>query len=225
MPADSPPKNVRPQPRYTELPAGSFLWRVTKQPSPAAGGPVSPFRSLPADLADYDPRLGGRFDPTPECPYLYCYAAYDDVTAICEVLMRDVGFEGPQRFLLKRDITGRRLVILETRKPLWLVTLQDAADLAAAGQDCWLVHAESTSYRLTRQWAHWLRESEAPDGNGPAGLVWQSKRALGGRATLLFGDRCQDSVVCSSFGERQLDGDGLDWLNLRLSQLRTQVRR
>ncbi|MGD0068776.1 MAG: RES family NAD+ phosphorylase [Streptosporangiaceae bacterium] len=222
MPAGNPPPGVRPQPRYTELPAGSFLWRVTRKP--ADGGSVSPFLTVP-DADSYDARLGGRFDPTPDCPYPYCYAAFDDLTALCEVLLRNVGFDGPQRYLLKRDIAGRRLAILETTRPLWLVSLQDAADLAAACQDSWLIHTETPNYRITRRWAHWLRDSEAPDGKGPAGLVWLSKRAPNGRVVLLFGDRCDDAVVFSTFGERRLDDGGLDWLNLRLAQLRTKVRR
>lgn len=221
MPADNPPPGVRPQPRYTELPAGSFLWRVTRK---AGGALASPFLTVP-DADSYDARRGGRFDPTPDSPYPYCYAAFDDLTALSEVLLRDVGFDGPQRYLLKHDVDERRLAILETTRPLWLVSLQDAVDLAAACQDSWLIHAESRDYRITRRWAHWLRESEAPDGKGPAGLVWLSKRAPNGRAVLLFGDRCADAVVFSPFGERRLDGSGLDWLNLRLAQLRTKVRR
>jgi hypothetical protein len=225
MPADIPPKGVQPRPRYAELPPGSFLWRVTKQPSPAAGGPVSPFRDFSADPQTYDPQYSGRFDPTPECPYPYCYAALDDLTAIAEVCLRGVGFTGPDRYLTGRAVQGRRLAILETRKPLWLVSLLDAADLAAACQDSWLVHTESPDYRITQRWAHWLREGSAPDGDGPSGLMWPSKRAPGGRVVLLFGDRCGDAVTCSSFGERSFDGTGLDWLNLRLSLLRTKVPR
>lgn len=225
MPNDVPPKDVVARPRFAGLPAGSFLWRVTRQPGPAAGGPVSPFRALPDD-EDYDPREGGRFDPTPECPYPYCYAALDDLTALCEVLLRDVGFSAPTRYLLLRQVTGRRLALLETREPLWLVSLTDAANLAAACQDSWLIHAESPDYRMTRRWAHWLHDSLAPDGRHPAGLIWPAKRQPGGQAVLLFGDRCGDSVVCSSFGERLLDDDdGLEWLNLRLALLRTQIRR
>jgi hypothetical protein len=224
MPNDIPPKDVTAQPRFVELPAGSFLWRVTRQPGPAAGGPVSPFRPL-RDPADYDPRKSGRFDPTPECEYSYCYAALDDLTALCEVLLRDVGFNAPSRYLLKAEVIGRRLSLLETCAPLWLVSLADAADLAAACQDSWLIHTERPDYRITQRWAHWLRGSSAPDGNRPAGLMWRAKREPGGRAVLLFGDRCAKAVVCSSFGERLLDDDaGLDWLNLRLALLRTRVR-
>jgi len=206
-----------------QLPAGSFLWRVTSQASPAAGGPPSPFREPPADHESYDARSAGRFDPTPECRYRYCYAAFDDLTAICEALLRDLGFAGPERYLTKKDVVGRRLVILETRKPLWLVSLLDAADLAAACQDSWLLHTDAANYRITQRWAHWLRASMTPDGGDPAGMAWLSKRAPGGQVVLLFGDRCEDSVTCSSFGERQLDGEGLDWLNLRLALLRTKI--
>jgi hypothetical protein len=224
MPADVPPRDLQPRPRHMELPAGSFLWRVTGGSSSAAGDPASPFREPPAaDPGSYDPRWAGRFDPTPECRYPYCYAAFDDLTAICEVLLRDVGFTGPERYLVRSDVVGRRLVILETRRPLWLVSLLDAADLAAAGQDSWLLHTEPANFRITQRWAHWLRASKTPDGGSPAGLVWLSKRAPGGRVVLLFGDRCEGSVSYSPFGERRLDGDGLRWLNLRLSLLRTKV--
>ncbi len=223
MPADIPPKDLCPRPRFAELPAGSFLWRVTKRPARTMPGPASPFRPPPADPGTYDARWSGRFDPTPECQYSYCYAAFDDLTAICEVLLRDVGFSGPERYLTKRDILGRQLSLLETRSPLWLVSLLDAADLAAACQDSWLVHADPGDYRITQRWAHWLRASIAPDNASPAGLIWPSKRAPGGRAVLLFGDRCEELVHSSSFGERPLDGAGLGWLNLRLSLLRTKV--
>lgn len=63
------------------------------------------------------------------------------------------------------------------------------------------------------------------DAGEAAGLVWLSKRAPNGRAVLLSGDRCDDAVIFSPLGERRLDGAGPDWLNLRLAQLRTRVRR
>jgi hypothetical protein len=223
MPADIPPKDLRPHPRYVELPAGSFLWRVTRQPIPVADQVMSPFCDFTADPDSYDARLAGRFDPTPECPYSYCYAAFDDLTAICEVLLRDVGFTGPERYLPRQALKGRRLAILETRQPLWIISLITAADLAAACQDSWLVHTEAANFRLTQRWAHWLRDGKAPDGSSPAGLMWPSKRAPGGVAVLLFGDRCEDAVIWSPFGERRLDGGGLEWLNMRLSLLRTKV--
>lgn len=222
MPADIPPKGVIPSPRFRELPAGSLLWRVTKEPADSAR---ALFRPPPADAAASSDGAGGRFGPAAECAYPYCYAALDDLTAISEVLLRDVGFGGPLRYLPADAVTGRRLALLETLAPLWLVSLTDAAGLAAAGQDSWLIHAEQGYYRITQRWAHWLRDSTAPDGRGPAGLVWPSKRQPGGEAVLLFGDRCADAVAWSGFGERRLDDDtGLSWLNLRLALLRTRVR-
>jgi hypothetical protein len=223
MPNDLPPHGVTPRPRFTELPSGSFLWRVSRQRGPTASGAISPFVTLPGP-ADYDQRKSGRFDPTPECDYSYCYAALDDLTALCEVLLRDVGFRGPERYVPHRDVAQLHLGLLETREPLWLVSLSDAAELAAACQDSWLIHTESHDYRMTQRWAHWLRESSGPDGRPPAGLMWPSKREPAGRAVLLFGDRCEKTVVCSSFGERPLDdAQGLEWLNLRLGLLGTRV--
>lgn len=218
MPADTPPKGLTPQPRFRELASGSFLWRVAKDTS-------NPFRTPPADPSAWSEVASGRFGPSPECSYPYCYAALDDLTAISETMLRDVGFGGALRYLPSASISGRRLALLETRAPLWLVSLADASGLAAAGQDSWLIHAESSDYRVTRRWAHWLRDSTAPDGHGPAGLIWPSKRYPGGEAVLLFGDRCADAVAWSGFGERRLDDRaGLDWLNLRLSLLRTRIR-
>jgi hypothetical protein len=221
MPHDYPPPGVRPRPRFTQLPAGSFLWRIAKRPAEAE----SVFREF--DEAAFDEKLAGRFDPTSQCPYPYCYAALDDLTAICEVLLRDVSTQGSHRYLPKKAVADLQLTILETRASLWLVSLLDAADLAAAGQDSWLIHVESAAcYDITRRWAHWLRDSEAPDGSGPpAGLMWRSKREPGGRSVVLFGDRCGKSVGYSPFGVRLLDdGEGLDWLNRRLELLRTRVR-
>jgi hypothetical protein len=221
MPNDIPPAGERPDPRYVQLPAGSFLWRVARP-----RGAVAPvFRPFPAAPGSTGISRSGRFDPAADCPYSYCYAALDDLTALCETLLRDFGFDGPVRYLPEQEIAGRRLSILETRAPLWLVSLVDAADLAAARQDSWLLHADQTDYRITRRWAHWLRDSPGPDGaSPPAGLVWRSKREPGGRAVLLFGDRCADAVVVSPFGDRPLDGpDGTAWLNRRLELLRTKV--
>ncbi len=170
--------------------------------------------------------MAGRFDPTPACTYSYCYAAFDDLTAICEALLRDVSFTGQTRYLAKRYVKDRQLVILETRRPLQLVSLMCAADLAAAGQDSWLIHAESREgYDLTRQWGHWLRGSKTADGADVDGLVWPAKREPAGRAVVLFGDRCADDVVYSPFGVRPLDiGEGREWLDRRLKLLFTKVR-
>jgi RES domain-containing protein len=217
MPAGIPPKGDRPQPRFIPLPAGSMLWTVM---IPAA----DPFRPPPTELEMQGARWGGRFDPTPDCPYPYCYAALDDLTALSEALLRDVRMDAPARYLPRHALAGRTLAVLETVRELWLVSLLDGPDLAAARQDAWLVYAESREFPRTQLWAHWLRDCSAPDGAPPAGIVWPSKRQPGGRALLLFGDRSADAVLRSPHGERRLDDDeGRSWVNRRLALLRTRL--
>jgi len=219
MPAGIPPKDCPPQPRFVPLPAGSMLWTVT---TPGA----APFRRPPTELEmlGQGARWGGRFDSTPDCPYPYCYAALDDLTALAETLLRDVRLDAPVRYLPRHAVAGRTLALLQTQRELWLVSLLDGPDLAAARQDSWLVHAESREFSRTQLWGHWLRDCAAPDGAPPAGIVWPSKRQPGGRALLFFGDRCADAVTPSPHGERRLDdGPGRDWVNHRLAQLRTRI--
>jgi hypothetical protein len=217
MPAGIPPKNGRPQPRFLPLPAGSTLWTVT---TPAA----EPFRAPPTEPEMQAARWGGRFDPTPDCPYPYCYAALDDLTALSEALLRDVRMDAPTRYLPHRILVGRTLATVQTVRELWLVSLLDGPDLAAARQDSWLVYAESREFPRTQLWAHWLRDCTAPDAAAPAGIVWPSKRHPSGRALLFFGDRCADAVLRSPHGERRLDDEtGRSWVNLRLAQLRTRL--
>jgi hypothetical protein len=217
MPAGIPPKGGRPQPRFLPLAAGENLWAVTATAA-------DPFRQPPTELEMQGARWGGRFDPTPDCAYPYCYAALDDLTALSETLQRDVPLDAPPRFLPRRTVVGRGLTMLETRRELWLISLVDGPDLAAARQDSWLVHAESRDFSRTQLWGHWLRDSTAPDGTAPAGIMWTSRRNPTGRAVLFFGDRCADAVVRSPHGERRLDDDeGRSWVNLRLAQLSTRL--
>lgn len=217
MLAGIPPSDYRPHPTFFALPAGLPLWTVT---TPTA----TPFQEPPTEQEMQDPRFGGRFDPTPDCSYPYCYAALDDLTALSEALLRHVRLDSPPRYLEKRALEGRSLTIVETRRELWLISLLDARDLAAVEQNAWLVYAESRDFPRTQLWAHRLRDCKAPDGEPPAGIVWPSKRQPSGRAILFFGDRCADAVVRSPHGERRLDDEeGRSWANLRLAQLRTRI--
>jgi hypothetical protein len=85
----APTMNRRPDcMRSSTGPSHPIRSRRGPPPGPAAGGPLSPFLTLPGQK-DYDEGKSGRFDPTPECPYSYCYAALDDLTARCEVLLRN----------------------------------------------------------------------------------------------------------------------------------------
>jgi hypothetical protein len=217
MPANFPPREYQPCPLFFALPAGLLLWTVT-------ASNATPFREPPTEQEMQGLRFGERFDPTPDCPYPYCYAALDDLTALSEALLRDVRLDSPPRYLPGRVVQGRSLAILETLRELWLVSLLDARDLAAVEQDAWLVYAEARDFPRTQLWAHWLRDCKAPDGEPPAGIVWPSKRQPSGRALLFFGDRCADAVVRSPHGQRRLDDEeGWSWANRRLAQLRTRI--
>jgi len=140
-------------------------------------------------------------------------------------MLRDVGFDAPLRYLPQREVAGRSLALLETTRPLCLVSLLEAADLAAVRQDTWLIHAEPAHYPMTQRWGQWLRDSAGLGAAGPpAGILYPSQRQPTGRVVVLFGDRCAGAVVHSAFGARRLDDGGLGWLNRRLSLLNTRVR-
>lgn len=210
-------------PRLRTVPAGTVLWRVTREPAAdgsRAATPTPLFWPGYHERTRNRPRLGGRFDPCPDDDYGYCYAALDDLTALAETLLRDVSFDGPGRSLPAEDIRDRRLALLETRRELSLISLVSFEDLAAAWQDTWLLHAEEDQYAMTRCWGHWLRRCA-----GTAdGIVWRSKRNPDGLAVLLFQDRCESAIEPSSLGYRRLDDEaGLDWLKHRLTLVMTYI--
>jgi RES domain len=221
MPPGNPPEE-RARPNFRQLPAGTYLWRVAGTSLPD----TIVFREkLAHDPAPGDAEQFSRFGPTADCPYPYCYAATDDLSALCEVLMQDVPYSAPERYLPAKEIVRRRLVMLETMRPLTLVSLLHIEDLAAARQDTWLIHAEKPEYAQTRRWGHWLRNSAGPDGRPPDGLIWPSKRQPDGQALVLFGDRCAGSVARAPFGPRAFgdNADGRAWLDRRLRLLRIGV--
>jgi len=222
MPPGVPPSGVRAEPHYFALPAGSLLWRI-ERPNRAGERPL--FRDRPAGVNPEGLMQGRRWDPAGDIRYGYLYAALDDLTALCETLLRDIPYDAPLRYLPLGAVENRSLVALETTRPLQLISLLEAADLAAVWQDTWLVHAEPRDYWVTQLWAHWLRQAETADRSGPDGVVWPSKRQPTGRAVMLFEDRASDAVIRSPLGERKLDetGYGLRWLNARLRLLNTRV--
>ena len=143
-----PPQEPGPEPARRTLPAGQLIWRVTraefvrsasvfnKDLAPVDGPPdlLRPGSSAgPGEAHDAKAaiRASGRVDATEEDPgYSYCYAALDDLTAIAETLLRDVPFSAVGRFLPWKDVAGRCLTLYETLRPLSLVALTTAADLA-----------------------------------------------------------------------------------------------
>jgi hypothetical protein len=224
MPVVSIPTHTIAVPRRRTVPAGSLLWRVTREPEALRDAPAPTSTPLfwPGSRAvgRARPRSAGRFDPCRDHEYSYSYVALDDLTALAETLLRDVVFDGLRRSLPAAEARNRRLILLEAVRELSLISLVSLEDLAAARQDTWLVQADESDYGLTRCWGHWLRECAA-DADG---LVWRSRRNPDGMAVLLFGDRCDGALRLSGLGYRRLDTqDGLQWLNGRLSLVQTYI--
>lgn len=221
MPYMRPPSHYNGTPRRYLLRRGSCLWRVHREKYGAGA-----FNDRPSD-----PLFGGgRFDATGADPYVYCYAALDETTAVAETLLRDSPWtQDGERQLNRTAVAGRQLSGLTLTRDLELVSLITGQDLAAVAQDHWLVTADGPQYAQTRGWAHWLRQ-QAPWAQG---LIWPSLRDLGGRAIILFGDRC--AARCGDEYERTMlheisgltvnldDHAGTAWLNRRLEPYYTVV--
>ncbi len=214
----APPSKYTGTPQLTVLPAGTVLSRIHLDAYP----PTS-FNPVEADLVFG----GGRFDGTEADPYPYMYLGEGDATAVGETLLRDLEpRDNGVRFLPKAVWTGRRLSRVGVASDLKLITLVSSTDLGAVGADPWLVQCGPDDYAKTRAWARWLR-TQVPDA---AGIVWSSKRELGTRSFVLFGDRCPGGVVSPRPGP--LAGDctfdspeGCDWLRQHLVPYRVAIRR
>jgi hypothetical protein len=214
MPFGPPPDTYLGEPNRYCLPEASRLWRVQYK----CHGPAE-FKDKPADRYFG----GGRFDATEDDPYPYLYAALTPTTALAETLIRSLPFgRGQQRILPRKAVGGRRLCLLELSTDLVLLSLITHADLAAVRQDEWLVQADPRDYAFTRRWAQWLR-IQAPWAQG---LIWSSRRDLGERSVVLFGDRCPAGTLgLSSPGCQVLDDSaGAANLNALLAPYRVQIR-
>ncbi|MDQ1025495.1 hypothetical protein QF035_003077 [Streptomyces umbrinus] len=179
MAGHAPPEGTRMEPLVRVLPVGTELYRCHRETRPPDS--FNPSRQH----AFFD---GDRFGATEQDPFPYLYAALDPVTALSEVLLRSVRFDGPwaQRRIPRALASKYRLSVLRTTTDLALVDLMSAEGLAAVWQDSWLVDAERDDYAKTRYWVRLIRE-HAP---GIQGLLWQSKRHRPREALQLFGDRC-----------------------------------
>ena len=221
MPSTPPPPHYDGTPNSYLLSRGTCLWRVHSRPRPPWA-----FNPCAADMLFG----GGRFDATAADRYACYYAGLDETTALAESLLRDLyPDERGTRALPRAAVDGRRIAGVTLTSDLVLVRLINGADLGAISQDAWLVTAAGNEYAQTRGWAHWLR-SQAPAAHG---FIWSSYRNTGGRAIVLFGDRC-----AAEFGddyERTLlydvpplavdldDKAGADWLTARLEPFRVAV--
>jgi hypothetical protein len=216
-----PPAKYVGTPKRHTLRRGTCLWRVHKQ----SRGPRS-FNPMPVD-----PLFGGaRFDATPDDQYPYFYAALDENTAVIETMVRDLELdEEGYRAIQRPALANRVLSGLALTRDLELVSLVTGPDLGAIGQDAWLVTAPARDYPQTRAWAHWLRD-QAPWAHG---FIWSSLRDPGGRAIVLFGDRCAadfgrdyQAVLLHEVPELAVvldDKDGIAWLNRILEPYRVVI--
>ena len=173
-----PPADFDGTPNRYVLRRGSCLWRVHNHPAYDAWA----FKSKRAEVL-YG---GARFDATEADPYPFLYAGLTEETALAETLLRDIPPDDRgYRTVLNPAVSQRRIAALVLIGDLQLVSLIDAKDLAAIGQDSWLVTAPGAEYGQTRDWAHWLRRQAG----WAHGLVWDSLRDRGSLALVLFGDR------------------------------------
>lgn len=177
--------NQPPPPRYTGTPARFLL---------PAGTTLTRVHSTAFSVTQFNPTLalddqGGRFDGTPEDGYAFLYAAEDDATAVSEVLLRDLpADEYGARLLPLARLSQVSISWLRVTVDLELVSLRSGQDLAAVGQDAWLMASPSAEYAMTRQWASAIR-GWAP---WACGLTWRSYREPEGFAYIFFDDRCPE---------------------------------
>jgi hypothetical protein len=214
MPLARPPSAAKPSLNRILLSAGTRLWRVHKKYRSC-----SDFKSVESD-AHFG---GGRFDSSPGDAYPYLYAAPEQQTALLETLVRAVPFNDKGSRLIRRAaITDQRISALEPVQDLNLIGLLTTADLAAACQDEWLVYSSPSDYPQTRRWAQWLR-AQAPWAQG---FVWPSRRDLGRRSLVLFGDRLPDRALRDALGGSVDldDAAGAAWINTQLAPYRISVK-
>ncbi len=214
MPLAPPPATARVSPNPLTLAAGTSLWRVHRKHRPS-----EEFKTR-----ESDPHFGGgRFDAIAGDPYPYLYAGLAPETALLETLVRSVPFdERGSRSIRRVAVTGYRLSELTTVAELTLINLLTTVNLAAACQDEWLVQAEPAQYPQTRRWGQWLRVNTS----WAQGFIWPSRRNLGERTLVLFGDRCAEGALRPVQGAAVDldDAAGAAWLNQRLALYRIRVK-
>lgn len=218
-----PPTHYDGTPNRYQLRRGTTLWRVHQHQYAARA-----FNSrLSSTLYG-----GARFDATESDAYPYYYAALNDGTAIAETLLRGLpSNENGYRVVPRSAVDHRQVSALVLTRDLELVNLISGENLAAIGQDAWLVTAQPSEYPQTRDWGHWLRRQA----KWAHGFVWDSLRDKRGLAIVLFGDRCSEDFGTGY--ERHLlhevtelatdldDDIGVKWLNDRLVPYRATLAR
>ena len=172
--------------------------------APAAFRPTASTATAPTSIS------AAGFDSTPSDPYPFLYAAFTDTTALAEVFLRGLPFDDRgARILPRKLLAGRRLSRVELIGEVTPLTLLSTLDLAAVGQDEWLVQAEAAAYGQTRHWAHWLRCQAL------RAVDHLAVRATCPSAVVLFGDRCPPGLLQAVPDPPPEDLDSVDALLLR----------
>ncbi|NYV77370.1 RES family NAD+ phosphorylase [Streptomyces sp. UH6] len=209
-----PPEGVKMEPVLTVLPAGTLVWRCHSEEY----GPVE-FNPNPAHLYF----KGNRFDATERDPYPYLYAALEPLTALAEVFLRSVEFDGPGavRRIPWAQASRYLLTAVRTTADVRLVDLTTAEGLATVWQDEWLVDCEHREYDKTRYWVQVIREHCS----SAQGLRWVSKRCRPREAVQFFGDRGEPFAGARGAEARYRLGRTADVreVNRMLSRLRAVI--
>lgn len=206
MPPTVPPPDLPGTPTRHVLPAGTALWRVHR-----TGRRVDEFE---------ESRLikgfgGGRFDSVGPFGFPYLYCSPDAGTALAERFVRDLDFSLTATRMLRRKTLGTSTAaVFRTTTDLNLLRLVTGPDLAAIGQDEWLLSARGPDLHLTRRWAAWLREKV----RWAHGIVWQSSVDMPKQTMVLFGDACDQWAIEPVDGmAHPLDDPGQEaWLRYQL---------
>jgi hypothetical protein len=123
----------------------------------------------------------------------------------------------------RNKMERRRLSAVELTLDVDLISLISRQDLAAIGQDEWLITTDRDRFTETRRWAHQLRVL----GPWAHGIIWRSRRSREEHALMLFGDRC-DSSFLRDIPERSRDlntESEIGWLNDMLAPIEVESYR
>jgi RES domain len=221
VPLCEPPLHYSGEPTRYPLRRGTVIWRVHQRPYAARAFNSRLAKSLYG---------GARFDATSSDAYPYYYAALDEETALAETLLRGLPSDQTgHRAVPRSAVECRQISALVVTRDLELVSLITGKDLAAIGQDAWLVTSDPHDYPQTRDWGHWLRAQA----KWAHGFVWNSLRDTGRQAIVLFGDRCAadfgtgyERLLLHEVTELGVDLDdavGATWLNDRFGPYRAGI--
>lgn len=209
MGREQPPLDYDGAPQGHLVVTGTVLWRVHS------------LRRLPGQFKPAGAGLAtGRFDGTPGDPYPTLYVAFDEVTALAEVLLRSVPFDREGwRHLPYETVRERRLSAVRATEELRVVNLIDSDGLSAVCQNEWLISCPEKDFPHTREWASWLRAQDP----GAAGIIWTTRRRLVHRSLILFGDRASGLEAAGLRHTDLGEPDGLAQVNAWLRPFRASV--